>query len=304
MSKVKVAILGSGNIGTDLMYKILKRPNNMELCLVAGIDPESDGLARARDAGIATSADSIEAILESEAKIVFDATSARAHKASAPRMAEKGQFAIDLTPAAVGPYVVPPVNGEQHLQQQNVNLISCGAQASIPLIYAASRAMEVEYAELITATASRSVGPGTRANLDEFSETTSMAIRDVGEVKVGRALPVVNPAEPPIFMTNSVYLVPTADEVDLPAITASVERMIKSVQEYVPGYRLTADPVIDQRDTPWGKKPVVVILNQIEGAGDYLPTYAGNLDIITAAAWRVANAYASANSQPVHGENS
>ncbi len=293
MSKVKVAILGSGNIGTDLMYKILKRPNQMELCLVAGIDADSDGLARARDAGIATSADSIEAVLESGAQIVFDATSARAHKANAPRMAEKNQFAIDLTPAAIGPYVVPPVNGAEHLQQKNVNLISCGAQASIPLIYAASRVMEVEYAELITATASKSVGPGTRANLDEFSETTSMAIKEVGDVKVGRALPVVNPAEPPINMTNSVYLVPTADEVDLAAITASVEQMIASVQEYVPGYRLTADPVIDHRDTPWGKKPVVVLLNQIEGAGDYLPTYAGNLDIITAAAWRVANAYAT-----------
>lgn len=298
MTAIKVGILGSGNIGTDLMYKILKNPQRMELVLLAGIDPGSDGLARAKSEGIAISSDSIDAILEAdEIKIVFDATSAKAHIAHAPRLRDKGKIAVDLTPAAVGPYVVPPVNGADHIDEDNINLISCGAQASIPLIWAVSRVLEVEYAELITATASKSVGPGTRQNIDEFSYTTSKAITQVGQVKQGRALPVINPAIPEITMTNTVLLVPSADEIDLQQVTQSVYEMIASVNEYVPGYRLKADPILTERETPWGKKQVITLLNEVEGAGDYLPKYAGNLDIITSAAWRVGNAFAANLSQ-------
>ena len=294
MDRIKVAILGSGNIGTDLMYKILKNPQGMELVLMAGIDPDSEGLARARSEGIAVSTDSIEAVLEAdEVRLVFDATSARAHMANAPRLRERSKIAIDLTPAAVGPYVVPPVNGAEHIEQDNVNLISCGAQASIPLIRAVSRVLDVEYAELITATASKSVGPGTRQNIDEFSFTTSTAITRIGGVKQGRALPVINPAIPEITMTNTVLLVPSDDDLDLAAVTRSVEEMVASVNEYVPGYRLKADPLLAERNTPWGNKQVITLLNEEEGAGDYLPAYAGNLDIITSAAWRVGNAFAA-----------
>lgn len=293
MAGIKVGILGSGNIGTDLMYKILKNPQHMELVLMAGIEPGSDGLARARAEGIATSADSIEALLEArEIRIVFDATSAKAHQVHAPRLKAAGKIAVDLTPAAVGPYVVPPVNGEEHIEEDNINLISCGAQAAIPMIRAVSRVTPLEYAELITATASKSVGPGTRQNIDEFSFTTSTAIRLLGQARQGRALPVINPAVPEITMTNTMLMVTETDTPDLQAITESVHEMVAAVNEYVPGYRLKSDPILQKRDTPWGVKQVVIVLNEVEGAGDYLPKYAGNLDIITAAAWRVGNAFA------------
>jgi acetaldehyde dehydrogenase len=292
VNKVKVAILGSGNIATDLMYKILKRPDYMELALVAGIIPESDGLARARSEGVPTSHHGIQAILEDpEIRIVFDATSAKAHIEHAKQLKAHHCIAIDLTPAAVGPFVIPPVNLGEHLEAPNVNMISCGGQASIPLVNAISRVTPVAYAELISTTASRSVGPGTRHNIDEFTYTTARAIEAVGGAKQARAVVVINPAEPPLIMSNTVYAV-MEPGFDATTVFNAVKSMVTEVQRYVPGYRLKAEPFLDERDTPWGHLPIVVVLNEVEGAGDYLPRYAGNLDIMTAAAWRVGQMYA------------
>lgn len=290
--KVKVAILGSGNIGTDLMYKILKHAAHMELVLVAGIDPQSEGLARARSLGIETSTDGIRAVLEHpEVRIVFDATSARAHLRHARALREAGKVAVDLTPAAVGPYVVPPVNFGQHLDAPNVNLITCGGQATIPLVHAVARVTPVLYAEIVSTVASRSAGPGTRQNIDEFTFTTARGLEAIGGARHGKAIIILNPAEPPIMMRNTLYVVPEADEVDEEAVNRSLEAMVAEVQQYVPGYRLKP-PVYDRRLTPWGEKPVVVLLLLVEGAGDFLPTYAGNLDIMTAAALRVGELFA------------
>jgi acetaldehyde dehydrogenase len=301
MSQVKVAILGSGNIATDLMYKILKKPGQMELALVAGIIPESDGLARARSEGVQTSHHGIKAILEEpEIRIIFDATSASAHIEHAKQLKAQNRIAIDLTPAAVGPFVVPPVNLSEHLDVPNVNMISCGGQASIPLVYAITRVAPVVYAELISTTASRSVGPGTRHNIDEFTYTTATAIAEVGGAKRSRALVVINPANPPLIMSNTVYAV-MEEGFDTTAVFYSINSMVAEVQRYVPGYRLKAEPFLDERDTPWGRLPMVVILNQVEGAGDYLPKYAGNLDIMTASAWRVGQLYAQHQLQTVEG---
>ena len=290
--KVKVAILGSGNIGTDLMYKILKHAAHMELVLVAGIDPQSEGLARARSLGIETSTDGIRAVLaHPEVRIVFDATSARAHLRHARALREAGKVAVDLTPAAVGPYVVPPVNFGQHLDAPNVNLITCGGQATIPLVHAVARVTPVLYAEIVSTVASRSAGPGTRQNIDEFTFTTARGLEAIGGARHGKAIIILNPAEPPIMMRNTLYVVPEADEVDEEAVNRSLEAMVAEVQQYVPGYRLKP-PVYDRRLTPWGEKPVVVLLLLVEGAGDFLPTYAGNLDIMTAAALRVGELFA------------
>jgi acetaldehyde dehydrogenase len=292
-SAVKVAILGSGNIGSDLMYKIMKQPGHMELALLAGIDPKSEGLARARSEGIAASHEGIEAILaDPDIKIVFDATSAKAHKSHAPRLREAGKIAVDLTPAALGPYVVPPVNLHAHLDQTNVNLITCGGQATIPLVYSVSRVTPVIYAEMVSTVSSVSAGPGTRQNIDEFTFTTSRGLEAVGGAKQGKAIIILNPADPPILMRNTIYLVPEADEIDEKAIFASVEQMVCEVQRYVPGYRLKSAPVTDKRQTPWGMKTVIVLLLEVQGAGDFLPPYAGNLDIMTAAAWRVGDLFA------------
>lgn len=232
---VKVGILGSGNIGTDLMYKIL-RSSSLELALVAGIDPQSDGLARARDLGIPTSTESIDAILANkEIQIVFDATSAKAHLRHAPLLKAAGKIAIDLTPASVGDPVVPVVNRNADLPPDNISLITCGAQATVPMVYAVSRVAAVEYAEIVATVASKSAGPGTRANIDEFTQATARALERVGGAKRGKALIILNPAEPPIMMTNTIYaLVREADEA---AIVRSVEEMVAEVQRYVPGYR-------------------------------------------------------------------
>ncbi|MHB9035963.1 MAG: acetaldehyde dehydrogenase (acetylating) [Armatimonadota bacterium] len=290
---VKVAILGSGNIGSDLMYKLLKQDTRMELALFAGIDPKSEGLARANSEGISTSCDGINAILENpDVKIVFDATSAKAHKVHAPLLRDAGKVAIDLTPAAIGPYVVPPVNLGEHLKETNVNLITCGGQATIPLVHAVSRVTSVEYAEMVSTVSSVSAGPGTRQNIDEFTVTTSRGLEVIGGAKKGKAIIILNPAEPPILMRNTIYVVPEADEVDEKAIFESVEKMVNEVQTYVPGYRLKSPPVTDRRETPWGTKTVIVILLEVEGAGDFLPTYAGNLDIMTAAACRTGDMFA------------
>lgn len=292
LGKVKVAILGSGNIGTDLMYKLLRDPGHMELALVAGIEPQSEGLARARSLGIQTSADGIDAVLaEPSIRLVFDATSARAHVRHARLLREAGRVAIDLTPAARGPYVVPPVNLGRHLAEPNVNLITCGGQASIPLVYAVSQVTPVRYAEMVSTVASASAGPGTRQNIDEFTFTTARGLEAIGGAQKGKALIILNPADPPILMRNTVYVVPEGDDVDEPAIAASVERMAADVQRYVPGYLLK--PVIfDRRQTPWGPKRVVTMLLEVQGAGDFLPPYSGNLDIMTASARRVGELFA------------
>ena len=293
MSKVKVAILGSGNIGTDLMYKILKNDGDMELALVAGIDPDSEGLRRAREKGIKSSHEGIKEILaDSEIKIVFDATSAKAHIHNAEALKEAGKMVVDLTPAAIGPYLVPPVNLNEHIEAKNVNMVSCAGQATAPLVYAVSRVVPVEYAEMIATVASRAIGPGTRQNVDEFTRTTANALIQVGGAKSARAIPVFNPAEPPTMMTNTVYTVIKEKDFDMDAIKASINSIVKDVAEYVPGYRLKGEPFIDYRDTPWGHLPVVVIMNEVEGSGDFFPTYAGNLDIMTASARKVGELYA------------
>lgn len=290
--RVKVAIVGSGNIGSDLMYKLLKEPGRMELALVAGIDPDSDGLARARDEGIRTSADGIDAVIEDpDIRIVFDATSARAHVRHAKLLREAGKVAVDLTPAARGPYVVPPANLTRHLDRENVNLVTCGGQATTPLVHAVSRVTPLTYAEMVSTIASLSAGPGTRHNIDEFTFTTARSLEEIGEAQRGKAIIVLNPADPPIMMRNTVYVVPEGD-FDEKEVSASVERVVAEVQEYVPGYKLKNEPIFDVQDTPWGEKRVVVMLLEVEGAGDYLPKYAGNLDIMTASARKVGEAFA------------
>lgn len=286
--RIKAAILGSGNIGTDLMYKLLKQPGSLELALVAGIEPASEGLAQARSLGLETSHEGIQAILDNpELKIVFDATSAYAHVRHAKALREAGRIAVDLTPAARGPYVIPPVNLTEHLTQPNVNLITCGGQATIPLVYAVSRVVPIAYAEMVSTVASRSAGPGTRQNIDEFTFTTARGLEVIGGARQGKAIIILNPADPPILMRNTIYLIPATDALDEAALIRSVEQMVAEVQQYVPGYRLKNPPVFDQRETSEGLKTVVVILLEVEGAGDYLPTYAGNLDIMTASARRV-----------------
>lgn len=292
MTKIKVGILGSGNIGTDLMYKILKNDGNMELALLSGIDPGSEGLSRARDLGIGVSHHGIDAIMEDpEIKIVFDATSAKAHIAIADKLREAGKLAIDLTPAAVGPFVVPTVNLNEHINEMNVNMISCGGQATTPLVYAVNRVVPVHYAEVITTAASLSIGPGTRHNVDEFTQTTANALHKIGGAKISRAIPVFNPAEPPVNMSNTVYAV-IKEDFDEEEVKASIESIVAEISSYVPGYRLKSPPLIDYRDTPWGHLPTVVIMNEVVGAGDFFPTYAGNLDIMTASAYRVGDIYA------------
>jgi acetaldehyde dehydrogenase len=291
-NKIKVAILGSGNIGTDLMYKILKNPGSLHLSMMSGIDPNSEGLARAKSLGLDISSEGIKGILEDPAiKIVFDATSAKAHIRHAKLLREAGKMAIDLTPAAVGPYVVPTANLSEHIDADNVNLITCGGQATIPLVHAVSRVCKVKYAEMVSTVSSSSAGPGTRQNIDEFTFTTSRGLEVIGGAEKGKAIIILNPADPPILMRNTVYV--TYEEGREEQIMASLEQVIGEVQQYVPGYRLTRKPIFDVRDTPEGKLPVVILLLEVEGAGDYLPSSAGNLDIMTSSAKRVAEARAS-----------
>jgi acetaldehyde dehydrogenase len=292
-NKVKVAILGSGNIGSDLMFKILREPGHMELALLTGIEPQSEGLARARALGINTSHEGIKPILDDpEIKIVFDATSAYAHVRHAKALREAGRIAIDLTPAARGPYVIPPVNLVEHIDKENVNLITCGGQATIPLVYAVSRVTPVPYAEMISTIASLSAGPGTRQNIDEFTFTTARGLEVIGGAKQGKAIIILNPADPPILMRNTIYVLLDAEEVDRKAIVESVEAMVKAVQAYVPGYRLKNELVFEIRDMPDGKRTMVAMLLEVTGAGDFLPAYAGNLDIMTASARQVGEVFA------------
>jgi acetaldehyde dehydrogenase len=291
--KIKVAIVGSGNIGTDLMYKLLKEPGHMELRMMAGIEPDSEGLKRARETGIKATHEGIQPVLDDpEIELVFDATSAKAHVRHAKVLKEAGKVAVDLTPAARGPYVVPTANLTEHLEEDNVNLLTCGAQATIPMAYAVSRVVPVLYAEMVSTVASLSAGPGTRQNIDEFTYTTARGLEKIGGSELGKAIIILNPADPPIMMRNTVYVVPKED-FDEAEVADSLEKVVEEVQGYVPGYHLKGEPVFDERDTPWGeKKPVVMMFLEVEGAGDFLPKYAGNLDIMTAAARRVGEMFA------------
>jgi acetaldehyde dehydrogenase len=290
---VKVAIIGPGNIGSDLMFKILRDPGHMALALLTGIDPTSEGLARARSLGVKTSHDGIQPILDDpEIRIVFDATSAHAHVRHAKALKTAGRIAIDLTPAARGPYVVPPVNLRAHLEEDNVNLITCGGQATIPLVYAVSRVTAVPYAEMVSTVASLSAGPGTRQNIDEFTFTTSRGLEVIGGATLGKAIIILNPADPPILMRNTIYALLDSDEVDRHAIIESVNDMVATVQRYVPGYRLKNEPVFEVRERPEGRRTMVAMLLEVTGAGDFLPPYAGNLDIMTASARQVGEVFA------------
>jgi len=295
---IKAAILGTGNIGSDLMFKLLRDPGRLQLALFAGIDPASAGLARARALGVPVSDRGIEAILEArDIPIVFDATSAKAHVRHAPALAAAGRIAIDLTPAARGPCVVPPANLRAHLDAPNVNLITCGGQATIPLVHAVSAVTPVAYAEIVSAVASASAGPGTRQNIDEFTVTTARGLEQIGGARRAKALIVLNPADPPILMRNTIYVMPAGD-FDEAAVTRAVQARVAEVQAYVPGYRLKGEPVFDTAATPDGPRRTVTLLLEVAGAGDYLPAYAGNLDIMTASACRVARVFAEKLSAP------
>jgi acetaldehyde dehydrogenase len=297
---VKVGIIGTGNIGTDLLHKLLRRPQ-VEVAMFAGVDPGSSGIARANELGVPTSTDGIDAILaDPKIRVVFDATSAYAHREHAPKLEAAGKRAVDLTPAALGPLVVPVVNLEEHLDAPNVNLITCGGQATIPMVRAVHDAAPLRYAEMVSTIASASAGPGTRQNIDEFTATTARALERVGGARQGKAIIILNPADPPILMTNTVMAVPEAPDVDREAVRASVSRMVEDVRQYVPGYRLKGPVVFDEQDTAWGRKPVIIVLLQVEGAGDFLPPYSGNLDIMTSAAAHVGERIALASAEPVH----
>ena len=298
--KIKVAIIGSGNIGTDLMIKIMRTSDVLEMGAMVGIDPDSDGLSRASRLGIASTHEGIEGLSRlpvwSEIGIVFDATSAGAHKRNDQIVRDAGKVMIDLTPAAIGPYVVPVVNMDNHLEETNINMVTCGGQATIPIVAAVSQVAEVSYAEIVASISSRSAGAGTRANIDEFTETTSRAICEVGGASKGKAVIILNPAEPPMIMRDTVYCL--AKTTDREAVRRSVEAMIAEVQDYVPGYRLKQEiqfetignnaavriPGVDDHAT--GLK--VSVFLEVEGAGHYLPKYAGNLDIMTSAALKTA----------------
>ena len=286
--KVNAALIGSGNIGTDLMIKAL-RSEHINPTWMVGIEADSDGLKKAKAAGLNTTHEGVDGLLSAierdNIKIAFDATSAYVHADNAAKLAAHGVLMIDLTPAAIGPYCIPPVNLKEHVGKQvmNVNMVTCGGQATIPMVAAVSRIQAVDYGEIIATVASKSAGSGTRKNIDEFTRTTAGAVEQIGGAKQGKAIIILNPAEPPLIMRDTVHCL-TQDKPDETAITQSVHAMIAEVQKYVPGYRLKNGPVFD------GKR--VSIFLEVEGLGDYLPKYAGNLDIMTAAALRTAEMFA------------
>jgi len=282
VKKIKVAVIGPGNIGSDLMYKIM-RSKYLEMTLMAGI-VESEGIKRAESLGFKTSTEGVQALLaDDDIKIVFDATGAKPHLQHAKLLREAGKIAIDLTPAAVGPYVVPCVNLDSVKAEPNLNMVTCGGQATVPIIHAINSVARVKYAEIVASISSKSAGPGTRQNIDEFTKTTAKALRAIGGAERGKAIIVLNPAEPPIMMTNTIYA--QVENPDIEAIKVSIDCMVKEIQSYVPGYRLRVPPILD------GDKVTAII--QVEGAGDFLPAYSGNLDIITSAAVATAEKLAS-----------
>ncbi|WP_324742404.1 acetaldehyde dehydrogenase (acetylating) [Tsuneonella sp. CC-YZS046] len=300
MIKTKVAIIGSGNIGTDLMIKIMRLSKVLEMGAFVGIDPESDGLKRAERMGVPITAEGLDGLLAmpefADIQIVFDATSAGAHKRHSEALIAAGKRVIDLTPAAIGPYTIPPVNGDAHLDAPNVNMVTCGGQATIPIVHAIDRVAKVRYGEIVASISSKSAGPGTRANIDEFTETTSQAIVEVGGAERGKAIIILNPAEPPLIMRDTVYCL--CDDGDRDAIARSVEEMVEEVRKYVPGYRLKQAVQFEHIGS---NKPLripemggeytglkVTVFLEVEGAGHYLPPYAGNLDIMTSAALATA----------------
>ncbi|MCL3816864.1 acetaldehyde dehydrogenase (acetylating) [Aeromicrobium wangtongii] len=306
MTRTKVAVIGSGNIGTDLMFKVLRLSDTLEMAAMVGIDPASDGLARAAKHGVPVISDGVDGLIAmdgfDEIEIVFDATSAKAHEANHAKLAPLGKKLVDLTPAAIGPYVVPPVNLEEHLDADNVNMVTCGGQATIPVVAAISRITPVPYAEIVASIASKSAGPGTRANIDEFTETTSAAIEAVGGAGRGKAIIILNPAEPPLIMRDTVLAL--IGDADHDAIRESIHTMIEQVAAYVPGYHLKQDVQFRKLEedepvhtlTPEGSPAVthqVTVFLEVEGAAHYLPAYAGNLDIMTSAALRVAESLAA-----------
>ena len=299
VTKAKVAIVGSGNIGTDLMIKIRETSETIEMGAMVGIDPQSDGIARAKKMGIPITDGGLEGLAQmsewEEIALVLDATSAGAHKHNAALCERDKKIIVDLTPAAIGPYVVPVVNMDEHLDATNINMVSCGGQATIPMVHAVNRIAKVKYAEIVASISSKSAGPGTRANIDEFTETTSKGLEVVGGATQGKAIIVLNPAEPPLVMRDTVYTL--SDSADQEEVTNSVEEMVKKVQSYVPGYRLKQEVQFERfgsnnklhipgRGDFEGLKSSIFL--EVEGAGHYLPTYAGNLDIMTSAALRTA----------------
>lgn len=293
MQKVTAAIVGSGNIGTDLLYKLL-RSDLIEAKWMIGVDPESEGLKRASEMGVISSAEGVDWLLQQDPlpDLVFEATSASAHKANAPRYEAAGIQAIDMTPAAVGPAVVPVVNINEHLDAPNVSLITCGGQATTPIVAAISDVVgEVEYAEMVSSAASPSVGPGTRDNIDEFTRATSRGLEKIGGAKKGKAIIILNPADPPVMMRNTVF-VQLPDDADEAAIKESINKRVAEIASYVPGYRLPAEPQFSEADPSLDRPRSVAVLIEVQGRGDFLPEYAGNLDIMTAAATRVGEKFA------------
>ncbi|MBR8640480.1 acetaldehyde dehydrogenase (acetylating) [Streptomyces tuirus] len=303
-TRTKVAVIGSGNIGTDLMIKVLRHSEHLAMGAMVGIDPASDGLTRAARLGVPITAEGVEGLVSldgfDDIEIVFDATSAKAHQSNAARLQPLGKRLIDLTPAALGPFVVPAVNLEEHLDAPDVNMVTCGGQATIPVVAAVSRVVPVAYAEIVASIASKSAGPGTRANIDEFTETTSHAIESVGGAERGKAIIILNPAEPPLIMRDTVLcLIHAPEEETHDQIRSSIEKMIADVAAYVPGYRLKQQvqitPVPDDQPvrtllaagSPTRPTHQVSVFLEVEGAAHYLPAYAGNLDIMTSAALRV-----------------
>ena len=302
--KVKTAIIGSGNIGTDLMIKIMRHSELLEVGAFVGIDPDSDGLKRAKQLGVVITAEGIEGLQElavwPQIEVVFDATSAGAHKHHSAVVTGAGKVMIDLTPAAIGPYVIPVVNGDDHLNATNVNMVTCGGQATIPIVAAVSSVATVHYAEIVASIASKSAGAGTRANIDEFTETTSRGIEEVGGAAKGKAIIILNPAEPPMLMRDTVFTLSSgADETEIEAVIVA---MVAKVNAYVPGYRLKQKVQFEQFGS---NNPVVIpglgsfegiktsVYLEVEGAGHYLPVYAGNLDIMTSAALKIAEKIAA-----------
>ena len=301
MSKIKVAIIGSGHIGTDLMVKIRRKSSRLELAALVGIDPDSEGLAAARRLGVETTHHGVEGLKRMvcfpEIRLVFDATSAGAHRANVAALEGSDLRIVDLTPAAIGPYVVPTVNMNARLDERVVNMVTCGGQATIPIVAAISRVAPVHYAEIVASVSSRSAGPGTRANIDEFTETTAAAIRSLGGARASKAIIVLNPADPPVLMRNTVFTI--TDDADRARIEQSVGEMVARVARYVPGYRLKQRVQFDDIPEPAavpGLGPIrgmrTTVFLEVEGAGHYLPPYAGNLDIMTSAALRTAETLA------------